>query len=89
MNAVLEDSERLRIVAIIQARMGSRRLPGKTLSDVHGVPMLVRMLHQVEGALLIDDVIVATSDDPSDDPVSTTVEALGKSVVRYAGRRNQ
>jgi spore coat polysaccharide biosynthesis protein SpsF len=60
---------RARTIAIIQARMGSSRLPGKVLLDIGGEPMLVRVVERVRRAATLSGVMVATTDDPSDDPV--------------------
>jgi spore coat polysaccharide biosynthesis protein SpsF len=56
-------------VAIIQARMASSRLPGKVLLDLGGQPMLARVVERTRRASLVDQVVVATTSDPSDDPV--------------------
>jgi len=58
-----------KIVAIIQARMGSTRLPGKVLRDIGGEPMLVRDVHRVMQSTMIHTVVVATSNGHSDDPI--------------------
>ncbi len=58
------------IAAIVQARMGSSRLPGKTLADIGGEPMLWHVCHRVEAARLVDLVIVATTDCVRDDPIA-------------------
>ena len=57
------------ILAIIQARMSSNRLPGKVLKDLAGKPMLQWVIDAAKDSKLIDHVIVATSDDESDDPI--------------------
>ncbi len=57
------------ILSIIQARMSSRRLPGKVLMPLFGVPMLLLMVDRVMEARKIDKVVVATSIDSSDDPI--------------------
>ena len=62
------------IVAIIQARMGSTRLPGKSLAEICGRPMLWRVVNRIRESRLIDKVVVATTDQPSDDPVSKLCE---------------
>jgi spore coat polysaccharide biosynthesis protein SpsF len=54
-------------LAIIQARMASSRLPGKVLLDICGKPMLERVLDRVKLARSIDNILVATTTDPSDD----------------------
>lgn len=60
----------LRVVAIIQARMGSSRLPGKILMDIAGRSMLERVVERVRRATRVDEVVVATSVDPEDDQVA-------------------
>ncbi len=57
-------------LAIIQARMSSSRLPGKVLLDLGGQPMLVRVVERTRRAASLDEVVVATTTDPSDDPVA-------------------
>jgi spore coat polysaccharide biosynthesis protein SpsF len=59
-----------RVVAIIQARMGSTRLPGKILMDIAGKTMLERVVERVRQATSVDEVVVATSVDPKDDQVA-------------------
>jgi len=53
-------------VAIIQARMGSSRLPGKVLRDVCGKPMLAHIVERVSSSRGINRVVVATSDKSAD-----------------------
>lgn len=60
----------MKTVAIIQARMGSSRLPGKVMADIGGVPMLGRVVERVRRCRSLDDVCVATSTHPSDDVVA-------------------
>ena len=57
----------IRVVAIIQARMGSSRLPGKVLRDIHGKPMLAWVVERTRKASCVSEVMVATTSDPSDD----------------------
>lgn len=65
------------VVAIVQARMSSRRLPGKVLTPLAGHPVLGLVVGRLRGARLIDDVVVATSTDSSDDPIADWCEESG------------
>lgn len=58
-----------KIVTVVQARTGSTRLPGKVLLDILGQPLLLRMLERVQAASLAGTVVVATTTEPSDDPI--------------------
>jgi spore coat polysaccharide biosynthesis protein SpsF len=57
------------ILAIIQARMGSSRLPGKVLLDLAGRPVLWHAVSRVRKARLVDQVLVATTDQAADEPI--------------------
>jgi spore coat polysaccharide biosynthesis protein SpsF len=57
----------MKTVAIVQARMGSSRLPGKVLADISGKTMIERVLERVRGAHLVDKIVVATTNEPEDD----------------------
>lgn len=59
-----------RTVAIIQARMSSSRLPGKVLLDINGRPMLAHVIQRTRRAETLDQVLVATTNDPSDDALA-------------------
>lgn len=63
-----------RTVAIIQARMGSSRLPGKVLLDLGGKPMLSRVIDRVSYAASLDGIVVATTSDPGDDALAAFCE---------------
>lgn len=69
-------------IAIIQARMNSSRLPGKVLLDIGGQPMLVRVVERARRAQSIDGVMIATTTDPSDDPLEALCRVLGYPVYR-------
>jgi spore coat polysaccharide biosynthesis protein SpsF len=59
-----------RVVAIIQGRMSSSRLPGKILADIAGQPMLQRVFIRTSRAATVTETIFATTTDVSDDPVA-------------------
>ncbi|MDP1547925.1 MAG: glycosyltransferase family protein [Anaerolineales bacterium] len=66
-----------KIVAIIQGRMSSSRLPGKILADIGGQPMLSRVYIRTSRATTLDEVIFATTTDASDDPVAEYCDFSG------------
>lgn len=72
----------MRIVAIIQARMNSDRLPGKVLKNICGKSMLSRVVQRVNCATSLDNVVVATSDTNVDDLIENECHKLGVSVFR-------
>ncbi|TVQ98354.1 MAG: acylneuraminate cytidylyltransferase [Deltaproteobacteria bacterium] len=64
-----------RTVCIIQARMGSSRLPGKVLMDLHGWPMIAHVVDRASRIRGVDQVVLATSSLPGDDPLATWAES--------------
>lgn len=70
------------ILAILQARMSSTRLPGKVLMPLAGAPMIVRQIERVARARRIDRLVVATSLNPGDDAIEKTVRREGIAVHR-------
>ena len=63
------------VVCIIQARMGSSRLPGKVLKDICGKPMLAWVVDRVRQARTVDQVVVATTADVTDDLIAAYCQA--------------
>jgi len=59
----------MKIVCTIEARMGSSRLPGKSLKKILGKPMLELMIERVKKAELIDEIVLATSKNPNDNAI--------------------
>jgi spore coat polysaccharide biosynthesis protein SpsF len=67
----------IKIVAIIQARMGSTRLPSKVLEDLAGEPMLARVVDRTRRAKTLDTTAVATTRQPADDAIVRLCEERG------------
>jgi spore coat polysaccharide biosynthesis protein SpsF len=61
--------QQMKVVAIIQARMGSTRLPGKVLRDLEGETVLARVVNRLLRTRLISELLVATTDHPADDVI--------------------
>lgn len=74
--------KRLKTVAIVQARLGSTRLPGKVLADIAGQPMLWHVIQRLRRATALDDIWVATSEQASDDALAAYCAAQGFAVFR-------
>lgn len=72
----------LNTIAVVQARMGSTRLPGKTMLDVLGKPLLFRQLERIKKAQLIDKIVVATSTQKEDDTIAEFCQKYGYSCFR-------
>lgn len=70
------------VLAILQARMSSSRLPGKVLADVAGAPMILRQIERVRRAKGVSRLIVATSMRTDDDPLVAALDEAGVEVVR-------
>jgi len=73
-------------VIVVQARMTSKRLPGKVLADVAGRPMLAQQLRRLAGCRLADELVVATTDNATDDPVVAIARAAGARWFRGSER---
>lgn len=65
------------VVAGIQARLSSTRLPGKVLADLGGAPLIQRVVERVRAAERVDRVVVLTSTDPSDDALAAFLAQRG------------
>jgi spore coat polysaccharide biosynthesis protein SpsF len=70
------------ILAILQARMTSSRLPGKVLLPLAGTPMILRQVERVRRARRIDRLVVATSGEASDDVLARTLADAGVATHR-------
>jgi spore coat polysaccharide biosynthesis protein SpsF len=71
-----------RIVAVIQARMGSTRLPGKVLRPVAGRPLLWHIVHRLKASSVIDEIAIATTTNPLDEAIVEFGAAHDIAVIR-------
>lgn len=67
----------MKIVAIVQARMGSTRMPNKVMKQINGVPMIELLLKRLARSKEIHQIVVATSIDDKNDPLAAHVRGLG------------
>ena len=72
----------MNIVALIQARMGSTRLPCKMMLSLHGLPLIDWVTRRVAVSRLLNKVVVATSEAPINDPLALHLERRGVEVFR-------
>jgi spore coat polysaccharide biosynthesis protein SpsF len=72
----------MRVIAIVQARMGSTRLPGKVLAELGGATMLGQVVRRLRTARRLDEVVVATTTLAADDAVVREAGRLGAGVHR-------
>jgi spore coat polysaccharide biosynthesis protein SpsF len=72
----------VKVVAIIQARMGSTRLPGKVLRVLGGATVLAHVVRRAQRASNVDAIVVATTSEPRDDAIVKEAERLGVGVYR-------
>jgi spore coat polysaccharide biosynthesis protein SpsF len=66
----------------VQARMTSHRFPGKVLAPMAGEPLLLHLFRRLSTAVASEQIVLATSSHPSDDPLARYGEALGFAVFR-------
>lgn len=71
------------ILAILQARTSSTRLPGKVLKQILDEPMMFRQIERIQHSSRIDKIVVATSNDQSDDVIE--IECKARGVEYYRG----
>lgn len=72
----------VRTVAVVQARLASSRLPEKVLADLHGQPMLLRIVERLRHVVRVDGVAVTVSTEPSDDRLAAFCAAHDLAVTR-------
>lgn len=67
----------MKFAILIQARMGSKRLPGKALLDIGGQPLLLRGAERARASQRAEEIVVATSSDPASDPIAQACKKWG------------
>ena len=72
----------MKVVALVQARMGSTRLPGKVLRAIVGKPMIELLLARLSQSSELDEIVVATSEELQNDKLQSLVESLGYQCTR-------
>jgi spore coat polysaccharide biosynthesis protein SpsF len=72
----------MKIVATIEARMESTRLPGKTVAPILGRPMLELLIERLRRAQRVDQIVVATTDHPADAVIEELAHKLGAGCFR-------
>ena len=72
----------MKVLAIVQARMGSTRFPNKVMKPIGGVPMIELLLSRLGKSEYIDQIILATSKDPRNQPLANHVKKLGYDVYQ-------
>lgn len=72
----------MKVLAILQARMGSVRFPNKVMHSVQGIPMIELLLLRLSMACTIDKIVLATSSDPRNQPLVDHVHSLGYETYR-------
>lgn len=72
----------MKIVAIIQARMGSTRLPGKVMKEILGKPLLEYQIERVRRSTLIDQIVIATTNTEEEQPIIDLCNRLSVSYYR-------
>ena len=71
----------MKVVAIVQARMGSTRLPNKVMMPINGMPMIEVLLARLAKSAQINHIVLATSTDKRNTPLVEHVEKLGYTCV--------
>jgi spore coat polysaccharide biosynthesis protein SpsF len=72
----------MRVVCFIEARFQSTRLPGKVLAPILGRPMLELMIERLQRSRMVDDIVVATTDRPTDDATAALCHRIGVGCFR-------
>ena len=72
----------MKITAIVQARIGSKRFPNKVLAEINDTPMIVLQLRRIAKSKLISEIVVAVPESKEDDELVTILQNFGFKVIR-------
>jgi len=72
----------MNVLCIVQARMGSERLPGKVMKEINGKPLISYTLNSLKKSKYIDQIVLATSTLQINDPLAKYVESINFDVFR-------
>ena len=72
----------MKIVSTVEARMGSTRLPGKTMMKILERPMLELLIERLKRSKLIDEIVIATTINPKDNLIAELTEKIGVKCFR-------
>lgn len=72
----------MKVLGIIQVRLDSTRLPKKALLDLMGKPMIIQLLNRATKSEMLDEIIIATTTNSSDDEIEQVVKSYGLNVYR-------
>ena len=75
----------MNIVAIVQARIGSTRLPNKVMKKINGMPMIGLVFNRLSKSNKIDKIVLATSTDNNNLPLIDYVQSINYNVFRGNG----
>ncbi|MCI1477725.1 MAG: glycosyltransferase family protein [Clostridium beijerinckii] len=78
----------MKVLCIVQARMGSERLPGKVMKEINGKPMISYTLNSLKKSRYIDEIILATSTQEINNPLVDYVTKIGFDVFRSDNEDN-
>jgi len=71
------------VLGVVQARMGSTRLPGKALTDLAGKPLVWHMIDRMRRVVGVDEIVLATTTDPRNEPLVAFCQAEGLGVFQH------
>lgn len=78
----------MKIVAIVQARIGSTRLPGKVMRTVLDKPIILWDIDRISSSMLIDEIVIAIPYGDENDIIESTIEQYNKKIVITRGSEN-